>query len=342
MFQYFIRRILLMIPTFIACTIVVFLIIEITPGGPFDQAIMSAQQQQQVSESGGSGGSDKGGQQIPEEAKEALKKYFNLDKPLPLRYLHWFGNVMTGDFGESYKYSEPAITVIASRFPVSIYFGVIGFVLGYAVCIPLGLYKAIKHNSVFDISSSLLVFIGYAIPGFAFGALLLAIFGRQLGWFPIGGFRSEGWEYLGTWDKVVDQLHHTVLPIICYMIGSFATLTVIMKNSLMENLGQDYVRTAFAKGLTERRVIFVHALRNSLIPIVTGLGHAFGLLLAGSLLIEKTFGIPGIGMLQYETVLNRDYTVIMALTVIGVTIQLTGNIFSDLLYATVDPRIRFR
>lgn len=341
MFQYFVRRILLMIPTFIACTIVVFLIIEITPGGPFDQAIMAAQQQQQVSESGGAGDS-KGAQQIPEEAKEALKKYFNLDKPLPLRYLSWFGKVMTGDFGESYKYSEPAVTVIASRFPVSIYFGVIGFVLSYLVCIPLGLYKAIKHNSIFDISSSILVFVGYAIPGFALGALLLAIFGRELGWFPIGGFRSEGWEYLGLWDKIVDQVHHTILPIICYMIGGFATLTVIMKNSLMENLGQDYVRTAFAKGLTERRVIFVHALRNSLIPIVTGLGHAFGLLLAGSLLIEKTFGIPGIGMLQYETVLNRDYTVIMALTVIGVTIQLTGNIFSDLLYATVDPRIRFR
>jgi len=342
MFQYFLRRILLMIPTFIACTLVVFLIIELTPGGPFEMAMMQAQQRAQGEAGGGGGGSGRGGEgQVPEEAKQALREYFQLDKPLPVRYVNWLGKVMTGDFGTSYRYGEPALAVITSRFPVSLYFGIIGFVLTYLVCIPLGIIKAVRHNGTFDIGSSLIVFTGYAIPVVALGSLLRVFLGRQLGWFPISDFRSEDWDMLTSAEQIIDQIKHTILPLICYMVGSFATLTVLMKNSLMDNLGQDYVRTAFAKGLSERRVLFVHALRNSLIPIVTGLGHAFGILLAGSLFIEQIFNIQGIGLLQYQVVLNRDYTVFMAITVIGVIIQLTGNILSDLLYAVIDPRIRF-
>lgn len=340
MFQYFIRRLLLMIPTFIACTLVVFLFIELTPGGPFEMAMMQAQQRAQgEAGSGGSGG--RGEVQIPEEAKQALREYFQLDKPVPVRYVNWLGKVMTGDFGTSYRYGQPAIDVITSRFPVSLYFGIIGFILTYIVCIPLGIIKAVRHNGTFDISSSLIVFVGYAIPVVALGSLLRVFLGRKLGWFPISDFRSEDWDMLSSGEQIIDQIKHTILPLICYMIGSFATLTVLMKNSLMENLGQDYVRTAFAKGLSEKRVLFVHALRNSLIPIVTGLGHAFGILLAGSLFIEQIFNIQGIGLLQYQVILNRDLTVFMAITVIGVVIQLTGNIISDFLYALIDPRIRF-
>jgi microcin C transport system permease protein len=161
-------------------------------------------------------------------------------------------------------------------------------------------------------------------------------------YFPLGEFRSPGWEDMAFWDQVVDQVHHTILPVLAYMVGSFATLTILMKNSLMENLGQDYVRTAFAKGLTERKVVFIHALRNSLIPIATGLGGILGLVFTGSLLIERLFNIDGMGFLGYRAIIERDYTVFMGILVFGLVIQLTGNIFSDMLYAVIDPRIRFK
>ena len=259
-------------------------------------------------------------------------------------YLYWLGDLLTFDLGTSYKYNIPVVDVITSRFPVSIYFGLIGFFLAYAVCIPLGVFKAIKHGSAFDFTSSALVFMGYSIPGWALGAVLLVLLGGGSFWdvVPLGGFRSENWEQLGLFDKIVDQLHHTILPVLAYAAGSFATLTVLTKNSLMENLGQDYVRTAFAKGLDERRVIFVHALRNSLIPICTGLGHAIGLLMAGSYLIERVFNIDGIGYLGYTAIIERDYAVVMGVLVINTFLILLGNILSDVFYVLVDPRIRFQ
>lgn len=340
MFNYFIRRFLLIIPTFLGCTIVVFSILQLTPGGPYENILRQAQSR--AAEGGAGGGGRQQTMEIPEAAKEELKRYFGLDKPVHERYVLWLGNVLTGDFGNSYVYSEPVMDIITSRFPISLVFGLSGFLLSYLVCIPLGIFKAVKHGSTFDFVSSTLVFIGYAIPGWALGTLMLAYLARQLGWFPLGEFRSEGWEYMGTWDQIVDQAHHMALPVLCYMVNGFATLTILMKNSLMENLGQDYVRTAFAKGLSEKRVIFVHALRNSLIPIATGLGHALGLILAGSFLIEKTFNIDGMGLLGLKSAINRDYTVVMGILSIGVILQLVGNIFSDILYATFDPRIRFK
>jgi microcin C transport system permease protein len=341
MFNYFVRRFLLIIPTFLIATLVVFVILQVTPGGPFEMIEMQAKMQmQQGGEAGGGGGDVRGDIQIPEQSKEELKRYFNLDKPLLVRYGIWLGNIMTGDFGKSYIYSEPVLDVIVSRFPISIYFGLIGFFLSYLICIPLGIFKAIKHNSAFDLVSSMIVFIGYSIPGWALGAVLLVTLGGTL--FPLGEFRSPGWEDMAFGDQVLDQLHHTILPVLAYAVGSFATLTILMKNSLMENLGQDYVRTAFAKGLTERRVVFVHALRNSLIPIATGLGHLLGLVFTGSLLIERLFNIDGMGFLSYRSIIERDYTVFMGVLVIGLVIQLSGNIFSDMLYAVIDPRIRFK
>ncbi|MFT6041702.1 MAG: microcin C transport system permease protein, partial [Gammaproteobacteria bacterium] len=223
------------------------------------------------------------------------------------------------------------------------YFGLIGFLLAYIVCIPLGVLKAVRHGSKFDIISSFVVFVGYSIPGFALGAVLLVLFGGGSFWdiVPLGGFRSPGWDDFSVWHKITDQLHHTILPVIAYSVGSFATLTVLMKNSLMENLGQDYVRTAFAKGLPERAVIVRHALRNSLIPICTGLGHAIGLVMAGSYLVEKVFNINGIGYLGYTSIVDRDYAVVMGILVINTLLVLIGNILSDVLYVIVDPRIRF-
>lgn len=340
MFNYFLRRLLLTIPTFFIATFIVFYILQMTPGGPFEQIMMQAQQAAQAEGTGG-GGDDRASIDIPDEAVAELKKYFNLDKPIPVRYAIWIGNLMSGDFGKSYMLDEPVLDVIKDRLPVSLLFGVTGFLLSYLICIPLGIFKAVRHGSKSDIISSVLVFMGYSIPGFALGAVLLVTLGSA-GLFPLGEFHSIDWDSLSFFEKIVDQAHHAVLPIIAYMIGGFATLTILMKNSLMENLGQDYVRTAFAKGLTEKKVILVHALRNSLIPIVTGLGHFIGLIFAGSFLIEKVFNIDGIGYISYMAIVQRDYTFVMGSLVIGIFILLIGNILSDIFYVLVDPRIKFK
>lgn len=341
MTAYFIRRLLLLIPTFLGITFIVFAITRFVPGGPIEQ--MMAATQAAASEGGASGGAMTTSVEIPQSVLDALNRQYHFDKPFYAAYFLWLGDLITLNLGKSYKFNQPVLDIIVARFPVSIYFGLIGFVLAYSVCVPLGVYKAIKHGTVFDFASSALVFVGYSIPGWALGAVLLVLFGGGSFWdlFPLGGFRSDGWEEMGLGGKVADQVHHTFLPVIAYAVGSFATLTVLMKNSLMENLGQDYVRTAFAKGLGERRVILVHALRNSLIPISTGLGHAIGLVMAGSYLIEYVFNIDGIGYLAYTSIIERDYAVVMGILVINTGLVLIGNILSDVLYVVVDPRIRF-
>ena len=233
-------------------------------------------------------------------------------------------------------------TVVAAA--DSIFLGLTGFLLSYLVCVPLGVLKAVKHGTRFDFLSSAVVFLGYSVPGWALGTSLLVLFGGGSFWnvFPLGGFRPDNWDYLNIGEKVVAQARHMFLPVLCYMVGSFATLTILTKNSLLENLGQDYVRTAFAKGLTEHRVIFVHALRNSLIPLATGLGQVFSLILAGSFLIERVFNIDGMGYLGYTSILQRDYPVALGILVISSLLMLVGNILSDMIYAAVDPRIRFK
>ncbi len=259
-----------------------------------------------------------------------------------------FSGIIQGDFGKSFAYNEDALTVIIGRFPISIYFGLIGYIATWLVCIPLGISKAIRHRGTFDTATSVLVFLGYATPGFVACLLLLVLMGGGSYWdlVPLGGFRSEGWDEWWQqgqyWRCIVDQIHHTLVPMFGYLVGSFASMTVLMKNSLLENFGADYVRTAFAKGLTEGRVIYIHALRNSLIPITAGIGHFLGLLFAGSFLIEKICDIPGMGLLGYESIIRRDYPIILATLVFGVLIRLTGNILSDFIWAIIDPRIRFK
>lgn len=343
MTAYFLRRALLIIPTLIGITLVVFVITHFVPGGPVERQLM----RMRMGAAGGEAAVGGGGQfqvELPEDAVEQIRQYYGFDKPVHVRYAQWVWNLAHLDLGNSYIYQDPVWDVIKSRFPVSIMLGLTGFLLSYLVCVPLGVLKAIKHGSKFDFVSSVLVFMGYSVPGWALGTALLVLFGGGSFWnvFPLGGFRSDNWEYLTAWEKIVDQAHHMFLPVLCYMVSGFATLTILTKNSLMENMSQDYVRTAFAKGLHKRRVIFVHALRNSMIPIATGLGHVFSLVLAGSFLIERVFNIDGMGYLGYTSILQRDYPVALGILVISSILMLVGNILSDVIYAVVDPRIRFK
>ncbi|MGB1772673.1 MAG: ABC transporter permease subunit [Planctomycetota bacterium] len=279
---------------------------------------------------------------LAEQNKEASRRgsYYNVQVG--------FSGILQGDFGRSFTYNEDALDVITQKFPISIYFGLIGYLATWLICIPLGIGKAVHHRGLFDTSTSVLVFLGYATPGFVACLLLLVLLGGGTYWnvVPLGGFRSEGWgiwwEQGEYWRCIKDQVHHTLVPMFGYLVGSFASMTVLMKNSLLENFGADYVRTAFAKGLPERRVIYVHALRNSLIPITAGIGHFLGIIFAGSFLIEKVCNIPGMGLLGYESIIRRDYPIILATLVFGVLIRLTGNILSDFIWAAIDPRIRFK
>jgi microcin C transport system permease protein len=333
---YFVRRLLLVIPTFLGITLAVFVVTQFVPGGPVERRIMQYQM--------GATASGRPVEALPEDAIQQIREYYGFDKPVHVRYALWLRNLAHLDLGNSYVYQESVWDVIKSRFPVSIFLGLTGFLLSYLICVPLGVIKAVKHGSRFDFISSAIVFLGYSVPGWALGTALLVLFGGGSYWsiFPLGGFRPSDWEYLSIGEKIVAQARHMFLPVVCYMVGSFATLTILTKNSLLENLGQDYVRTAFAKGLDERRVIFVHALRNSLIPLATGLGHVFSLILAGSFLIERVFNIDGMGYLGYTSILQRDYPVALGILVIGSLLLLIGNILSDMIYALVDPRIRFK
>ena len=257
-----------------------------------------------------------------------------------------YSGIMTGNFGKSYTYLQPVIEVMKPRFKISLFFGLTGMFLSYIVCIPLGIRKALKHGSPFDFVSSVIIFVAYSIPGWALGGVFLVLFGGGSFWdvFPLGGFRSQMdvWETLSLLEKILDQLHHAVLPIIAWSIASFTTLTVLMKNSLLEQLSQDYIRTAFAKGISEKRVVWLHAIRNSVIPIAAGIGHIIGIVFAGSYLIELVFNIEGFGKMGFQAVMDRDYPITLAFLVIAVLIRLVGNIISDIALATVDPRIRFK
>ena len=340
---YFIRRFLLIIPTFLGITLISFMIMHIVPGGPIEQAIRQIRMGGQLGEGGG-GNADFVSSTLTNDAIEQMRKDYGFDKPVLVRYAQWLWNILRLDLGTSYIYGDPVWNIIQSRLPVSLYFGFIGFFMTYLVCIPLGVMKAIKHKQIFDTITSIFVFVGYATPGFALGIVLLVLFGGGSFWdvFPLGGFVSDNFSTLSFFAKVWDLIHHTILPVICYMISSFATLTILMKNSLLENLNQDYILTAFSKGLTSRAVVYKHALRNSLIPLATGFGHFLSVILAGSFLIEKVFNIDGIGLLGYTSIIDRDYPVVLGILVISSLLGLIGNILSDICYVLIDPRIEFR
>ncbi len=338
---YIIRRFLLMIPTFLGITFAVFILCQFVPGGPIDQLKMRLAGGV-AGETGAVGGSNlQSSVAIPEDQLKLLNEYYGFDKPIVVRYFVYLKNLLTLDLGTSFRYTEPVIDIIKQRLPVSLTYGLITTFLTYAICIPLGIWKALHHKSVGDNLSSFTIFLLYSIPGYALGAVLLGLLAVQHSWFPLAGFQSADFAELTFWGKLKDVAHHAVLPLICWSIHLFAVMTILMKNSLMENMSSDYVKTALAKGLTWPRAVFGHAVRNSLIPLATSFGNNIALVLAGSLLIERVFNIPGMGMLFFESITSRDYPVVMGFTVIGAILQLFGNLLSDLTVAAVDPRVRF-
>ena len=341
MAQYFIRRLILILPTFLGITLMVFAITRIVPGGPIERIVVQAQQQRL--EGGGRTGlpSEEQSQPLSEDQMDMLKKYYGFDKPILISYFLWLGKVLKGDLGVSTRYYDPVWDMIKERIPISLYFGILTTILTYGICIPLGIVKAIKHKTSFDNVSSIIVFTGYAIPGWVVGIILLVLFASSWEVFPLGGLVGDSFEELSLFGKLYDIVWHTALPLIGYVVGSFAVMTFLMKNTLMDNLSSDYVRTAIAKGLPFKKAVFNHAFRNSLIPIATSFGHNISIILTGSFLIEKVFNINGMGLLGYESVVERDYPVVLGILVISSLLLLIGNILSDICVAIVDPRVRF-
>lgn len=471
--DYFIRRLLLIPPTLLGISIMVFAITRLAPGGPLEQAMM---QMQQVSEQGGGGQGMKSDQLLSKDQLEQMKRLYGFDKPHWEAYLIWLGmlpretefrqirflkneqelaervrlpkfhlseldwngdgyiqqnevpahltnyvkfdtfdtngdkeidrweadrpeawiegsrekvilqrddessvrianfdrllgnwsvrmrptdtdvlmarpvaelfmteyeGVLQGNFGQSTRYGEPVLRVISERLPVSSYFGILTFVITYLVCIPLGVFKAVRHNTMPDDLTSILIFIGYAVPGYALGSLLLLFFSIKLDWLPMGGLGSDGFDDLSLWGQFKDLFAHTFQPLCCYLVGGFAFVTMLMKNHLMDNLSADYVRTAMAKGVSFKNAVRKHALRNSLVPLATNVGHQVTLFVTGSFLIETIFDIDGFGLLGFNSVIDRDYPVVMGVLTLSASLMLLGNILSDALVALVDPRVRF-
>jgi len=445
--DYFIRRFLLVPPTLLGVTLIVFAITRLVPGGPMERALQESQQATEGSSSvGGMGGG------MNEEQVEELEEEYGYDKPIFVAYLQWLGvlprerrlskaefrplgvdmiggdlvgdpktevvvvlkgtgrqakvvrdgtevlaatyidsgepisgdgwklrietiddrrerwarrtredvekapvnyddrvvayktrfaGLFQGDLGRSTNFGDPVWSLIKERIPVALYFGLLTALITYGISLPLGIVKAIRHRTLVDNVTSVLIFVGYAIPGFALGAVMLVYFGARAGWFPMFGLTSPDAEGWGFFARLVDLGHHTVLPLMCYVVGGFAWLTMMMKNSLMDNLATDYVRTAVAKGASFRGAVFKHAFRNSIIPIASTLGQLITILVGGSILIESVFDIQGFGLLQYQALLGRDQTVIMGTLTIAAALLLLGNILSDFIVALIDPRVKF-
>ncbi|MDL1968974.1 MAG: ABC transporter permease subunit [Deltaproteobacteria bacterium] len=341
--NYFIRRFLLVIPTFLGITILCFGLIQFVPGGPVEQIIMKMKGIGAGESSRGAGAQAS----ISIQQRKAIEAHFGFDQPFYKQYWKWLVTDRLGMKMESYKFpNKTAWQLIKERFKVSLIFGVAGFVLSYLACIPLGILKALRHNKMFDFGSSLIIFVGYAIPPFAFGMVLKMFFcGTVEGlwdFFPVSGFYSDNFAAMTFQEQTKDIFMHMFLPVLCYIIGNFAILTLLMKNSLLEQISKDYIRTVLAKGGSFSRAIWGHAFRNSLIPIATGFGSILTVMFAGSVIIEQVFEIPGMGRLSLEAIVSRDYPVFMGILSLTSVLGLIGNILSDFLYILIDPRIDFQ
>jgi len=340
MTRYLIRRLITMVPMFLLMTAVYFWVQNSLPGGPVQEALA------RIQFGGGEGGGRTMSVDDIAKLRAELEIQYGLDKPVPVRYWNWLKKVTVLDFGDSTATREPAMKTILERVPVSLGFGIPGFFLTYVVCIFLGLLKGLKDGSRFDTSSSIVLFIAYSIPALVVSVVLLMVFctDRFLpggSWFPLGGARSDQWETLTFGGKCVDYAKHMFLPVVSSLLGGFTFLTLLMKNSLLDVLNSDFIRTARAKGLPERRVILKHALRNAILPLMVGIGGFLSAFVAGSIVIESVFGLPGMGKLMIEALNSRDYNVLMGVAVIQSAVVMFGQLLSDVAYVLVDPRIDF-
>lgn len=340
MWSYILKRLLLMIPTLFGVLLLTFVVIQFVPGGPVEQYLAEARAGAGTGAEGGS--IYRGAQGVDPKRLEQIKALYGFDKPAHERFLQMLGQFSRFDLGTSFFQNKAVSQLIIEKLPVSISLGLWTFFISYLVAVPLGVAKAVRAGSRFDLVTTLLVLVGYAIPGFVLGVALLVIFGGQLQWFPLRGLTSSNWEELSWGARVVDYLWHITLPVTAMVLGSFAVTAMLTKNSFLEEIRKQYVMTARAKGLSERQVLWKHVFRNALIPIVTGFPSAFiGAFYAGALLIEIQFSLDGLGLLGYESVIRRDYPVVMGTLFLFTLIGLVTKLVSDLCYVWVDPRVKF-
>ncbi|CAO3353396.1 microcin C ABC transporter permease YejB [Azospirillum melinis] len=364
MLAYIIRRLLLIIPTLFGIMVINFLIVQIAPGGPIEQMIARVQgtaveatsriggsaggdanaAQRQNQTGGDSGGKYRGAQGLDPAFIKQLEKEFGFDKPLHERFIHMMSNYIMFDFGTSYFRDRRVVDLVLEKMPVSISLGIWTTLIVYLVSIPLGIAKAVRDGQPFDVWTSGVVIVGYAIPSFLFAVLLIVVFagGRYLDWFPLRGLVSDNWGSLPWYKQVLDYFWHMALPVVSMVIGGFAGLTMLTKNSFMEEIGKQYVTTARAKGLTENRVLYGHVFRNAMLIVIAGFPGAFiGILFTGAMLIEVIFSLDGLGLLGFEAAINRDYPVMFGTLYFFTLLGLIMNLVGDITYVMVDPRIDF-
>jgi peptide/nickel transport system permease protein len=322
MVNYLLKRLLLMIPLLFGITLITFAVIHLAPGEPVEMQIAM-------------------NPKVTAEARDRLRKYYELDKPLHIQYLKWVGRLARLDFGRSFAPdNRPVLDKIRERIPVTLSLNIIALILEFGIAVPIGILAATRRDTPLDKGITVLVFLGFAVPTFWLALILMYVFGVKLGWLPISGLHSLGAETKGTMYWLVDMGKHLILPVFVATFSSLAGLSRYMRSTMLDVIGQDYIVTARAKGLPERTVIYRHALRNALLPVITLLGFSIPGLIGGSVIFETIYAIPGMGQLFYMGVMSRDYPLVMGILVIGAGLTLTGNLLADLGYALADPRIR--
>jgi microcin C transport system permease protein len=367
MLAYIIRRLILIIPTLLGIMVLNFAIIQFAPGGPVEQMIAQIQgtatdatarisgsaggdfDEAPGAGAGSDGGSDltskyRGAQGLDPEFIAELERMFGFDKPVHERFFLMMGNYLTFDFGESYFRDQRVIDLVLDKMPVSISLGLWTTLFVYLISIPLGIRKAVKDGSKFDIWSSGVVIVGYAIPNFLFAVLLIVLFagGRYFDWFPLRGLVSDGWETFPVWRQILDYLWHITLPVLAMVVSGFATLTMLTKNSFLDEINKQYDLTARAKGLTPNRVLYGHVFRNAMLIVIAGFPGAFiSILFTGSVFIEVIFSLDGLGLLGFEAAINRDYPVVFATLYFFTLLGLVMKLIEDVVYTVIDPRIDF-
>jgi len=365
MLSYIIRRLLLIVPTLLGIMVVNFAIIQVAPGGPVEQLIAELQgraisatarftgaggetvagaEQAQAATAGTEPSKYRGARGLDPAFVKELEKLYGFDRPAPERFLKMMRNYLVFDFGDSFFRDRPVVDLVIEKMPVSISLGLWTTLLTYLIAIPLGIRKAVRDGGPFDVWTSVAIFVAYAIPGFLFAVLLLVLFagGSYLDWFPLRGLVSENWARLPWPARIADYFWHLTLPLVALIIGSFAGLAMLTKNSFLDQINQQYVMTARAKGLSEARVLYGHVFRNAMLIVIAGFPGAFvGILFTGALFIEIIFSLDGLGRLGYEAIVNRDYPIVFASLYFFTLLGLVMNLVGDLTYTAVDPRIDF-